>query len=85
MVITVWAVSGRGDKSFLGVPCLTLRRNTERPITVSLGTTLLLGSDYARLEREVGTILVGSFKQGQIPPLWDGHTAERIVDVPENR
>jgi UDP-N-acetylglucosamine 2-epimerase (non-hydrolysing) len=73
------------ETTFLGVPCLTLRENTERPITVSLGTNLLLGSDYARLEREVDTILAGSFKQGQIPPLWDGHTAERIVDVLENR
>jgi UDP-N-acetylglucosamine 2-epimerase (non-hydrolysing) len=71
------------ETTFLGIPCLTLRENTERPITVSLGTNLLIGSDYPRLEQEVDAILGGAFKTGQIPPLWDGQTAERIVDVLE--
>jgi UDP-N-acetylglucosamine 2-epimerase (non-hydrolysing) len=73
------------ETTFLGVPCLTLRENTERPITVSLGTNLLIGSDYLRLEQEVDAILGGVFKIGQIPPLWDGHTAERVVDVLEGQ
>lgn len=69
------------ETTFLGVPCLTIRENTERPITVALGTNLLIGSDYERLEREVDTILAGKAKQGRIPPLWEGRTAERIADV----
>lgn len=69
------------ETTFLGVPCLTLRENTERPITVTLGTNLLIGSNYLRLEREVQSILRGRKKQCQVPPLWDGHTAERIADA----
>jgi UDP-N-acetylglucosamine 2-epimerase (non-hydrolysing) len=69
------------ETTFLGVPCLTVRENTERPITIALGTNLLIGSDYARLEREVDAILAGNGKRGTIPPLWDGQTAERIADV----
>lgn len=68
------------ETTFLGVPCLTLRENTERPITVTMGTNLIIGSDYARLEREVNVILAGNAKKGKVPPLWDGHAAERIAD-----
>ncbi len=67
------------ETTFLGVPCLTLRANTERPITITLGTNQLIGSDYAQLQREVDAILAGRAKLGQIPPLWDGHTADRIA------
>jgi UDP-N-acetylglucosamine 2-epimerase (non-hydrolysing) len=69
------------EATFLGVPCLTLRENTERPITVSIGTNLLIGSDYVRLEQEVDGILAGKAKKGQIPHLWDGQAAERIADA----
>ncbi len=69
------------ETTFLGVPCLTLRENTERPVTVSLGTNTLIGFDYDRLEREVDSILAGHGKPGRIPPLWDGHAAERIADI----
>lgn len=69
------------ETTFLGVPCLTLRENTERPITISMGTNLLIGSDYGRLEQEVAIILAGKVKKGQIPPLWDGQAAERIADI----
>jgi UDP-N-acetylglucosamine 2-epimerase (non-hydrolysing) len=69
------------ETTYLGVPCLTLRENTERPITVSMGTNTLVGFDYDRLEREVGAIFAGSGKQGRISPLWDGKTAGRIADV----
>jgi UDP-N-acetylglucosamine 2-epimerase (non-hydrolysing) len=72
------------ETTFLGVPCLTLRENTERPITVSIGTNVLIGSDYSRLEKEVDAVLDGTFKKGQIPSLWDGNTARRIVEVLEN-
>ena len=69
------------ETSFLGVPCLTLRENTERPITVSAGTNLLLGRDIARMETEVHRILAGEKKKASPIPLWDGHSAERIADV----
>ena len=71
------------ETTFLGVPCLTLRENTERPITVELGTNLLLGRDLDRLHREVETILAGHWKRGRVPPLWDGKAAERIAQVLE--
>jgi len=72
------------ESTYLGVPCLTMRENTERPITVTLGTSLLVGRDLTRLRAEVRRILEGKGKQGQIPPLWDGHTAERIAKAVVN-
>jgi UDP-N-acetylglucosamine 2-epimerase (non-hydrolysing) len=48
---------------------------------VELGTNVVIGSDYVRLEQEVDAILAGNFKKGQIPPLWDGQAAERIAEV----
>ena len=69
------------ETTFLGVPCLTLRENTERPVTVTLGTNKLIGFNYLMLEREVEAILAGSIKKGKIPPLWDGRAAERIANV----
>ena len=69
------------ETTYLGVPCLTLRENTERPITVSMGTNVLVGRDPERLRRAVANILAGRHKKGTIPPLWDGKAAERIADV----
>lgn len=69
------------ETTFLGIPCLTVRANTERPVTVTLGTNILVGQDMKRLESEVHTILDGKGKQGTIPPLWDGHASQRITDV----
>jgi UDP-N-acetylglucosamine 2-epimerase (non-hydrolysing) len=69
------------ESTFLGVPCLTIRANTERPITVSMGTNILIGQDMQRLRAEVDRILTQGPKQGQIPPLWDGKASERIADV----
>lgn len=69
------------ETTFLGVPCLTMRANTERPVTVILGTNTLLGDDLVRLREEVHTIAAGQSRKGTIPPLWDGHAAERIADV----
>jgi UDP-N-acetylglucosamine 2-epimerase (non-hydrolysing) len=69
------------ETTFLGVPCLTLRANTERPVTIEIGTNLLVGDDMQMLRTEVRNILEGRAKKGAIPPLWDGHAAERIARV----
>jgi UDP-N-acetylglucosamine 2-epimerase (non-hydrolysing) len=69
------------ETTYLGVPCLTLRNNTERPITVRLGTNVLVGDDSAKLKNEIARVLEGKAKKGSIPPLWDGHAAERIARV----
>jgi UDP-N-acetylglucosamine 2-epimerase (non-hydrolysing) len=68
------------ESTYLGVPCLTLRDTTERPVTVTTGTNILVGGDLERLEAEVKRILRGQGKQGQVPPLWDGHASERIAE-----
>ncbi len=69
----------------LDIPCLTLRENTERPITVLEGTNTLVGSDPARIVAETRRILAGESKAGQVPELWDGHAAERIVAMLRER
>jgi UDP-N-acetylglucosamine 2-epimerase (non-hydrolysing) len=68
------------ETTFLGVPCLTMRENTERPVTVTLGTNQLIGRDTERMKSEARAILSGRAKKGTLPPLWDGHAAERIAD-----
>ncbi len=69
------------ETTALGVPCLTLRANTERPVTLSEGTNTLLGTDPARLAPAVAEVLAGHGKAGRIPEGWDGHAAERIADL----
>jgi len=69
------------ETTYLGVPCLTVRENTERPVTVSSGTNVLVGQDMARLQAEVDRVLNGQARRGQIPPLWDGYAGERIASV----
>ena len=69
------------ETTFLGVPCLTMRDNTERPITVGLGTNTIVGRDPTRLRSELSKILSGQYKQGAVPPLWDGSAGERIAAV----
>jgi len=69
------------ETTALGVPCLTLRENTERPITISQGTNLLVGTDPARIVSAARDILAGKSKTGRIPPLWDGNAAQRIVEI----
>ncbi len=69
------------ETTFLGVPCLTVRENTERPITVTMGSNILVGRDMERLKTEAKKILSGNGKSGSIPPLWDGKAGERIADV----
>lgn len=67
------------ETTVMGVPCMTLRNSTERPETVTLGTNELLGTDPASLRPALDRLFAGQWKQGTIPPLWDGHAAERIV------
>jgi UDP-N-acetylglucosamine 2-epimerase (non-hydrolysing) len=69
------------ESTVLGVPCLTVRDTTERPVTVSEGTNTLVGINPMRLYQEIQHILHGNAKRGQIPSLWDGQTAERIVHI----
>lgn len=65
------------ETTFLGIPCLTLRPNTERPITITHGTNRL--TSLVSLEQDIADLLGGGGKKGSIPELWDGHTAERIA------
>jgi UDP-N-acetylglucosamine 2-epimerase (non-hydrolysing) len=69
------------ETSVLGVPCLTLRGNTERPITVALGTNRVVGSDVVRIVPEVDEVLAAAMPAKASLPLWDGLAAERIVDI----
>jgi UDP-N-acetylglucosamine 2-epimerase (non-hydrolysing) len=69
------------ETTYLGVPCLTLRNNTERPVTVSLGTNVLVGQNPQRLRSELANILDGKAKKGTVPPLWDGHAGERVAEA----
>ena len=69
------------ETTMLGIPCLTLRRNTERPITVSEGTNQLVGPYPERIVAAAESILSGNIKQGQIPKYWDVRAAERIVEI----
>jgi UDP-N-acetylglucosamine 2-epimerase (non-hydrolysing) len=70
------------ETTFLNIPCLTLRPNTERPITIIQGTNRL--TSLETLERDFNNILNGYYPEGKIPELWDGKTAERIVEVLRN-
>ena len=72
------------ETTYLGVPCLTLRANTERPVTVTIGTNILIGDDKEKLTAELRNILTGNAKKGAIPPLWDGHAGDRIAGILEN-
>ncbi len=69
------------ETTYLNVPCLTLRSNTERPVTVTVGTNILVGQDGATLRAELTKILEGKPKQGTVPPLWDGHAGQRIAEI----
>lgn len=65
----------------LGIPCLTLRGETERPITVDFGTNEIVGRDRAKILNAVERIIMGRWKQSILHPLWDGHASERIADI----
>jgi UDP-N-acetylglucosamine 2-epimerase (non-hydrolysing) len=69
------------ETTVLGIPCLTLRENTERPVTISEGTNVLVGGDPRRILVEARAALGGGGKRGKIPALWDGKASERIAEV----
>ena len=70
------------ETTALGIPCLTLRENTERPITVEMGTNVIVGTDTTKIIAAANATLNGSAKKSlKQPPLWDGHTSERILDA----
>lgn len=72
------------ETTYLGVQCITMRNNTERPVTVEAGTNQLIGTDFGKVEEAAKKVLSGIKKKGNIPEKWDGHAAERIVKVLAN-
>jgi UDP-N-acetylglucosamine 2-epimerase (non-hydrolysing) len=69
------------ETTYLNIPCITMRNNTERPITVTMGTNVLVGQDIGKLRTELSKVLDGRAKVGTVPPLWEGRAGERIADV----
>ena len=69
------------ETTYLGIPCFTLRDNTERPVTISAGTNTLLGLDPAAIAGIPAALAARGAAPREPPPLWDGHAAERIADV----
>ena len=69
------------ETTVLGVPCLTIRENTERPVTIEIGTNRLVGVSPDRILAEAREVLGGRTPPGRIPELWDGKASERIVRV----
>jgi UDP-N-acetylglucosamine 2-epimerase (non-hydrolysing) len=67
------------ETTVLGIPCVTIRENTERPVTVEIGTNYLVGTNPESIVVVANNILIGKAKKGTIPPLWDGKASERIV------
>ena len=69
------------ETTVLGVPCITLRHNTERPITCEVGTNFIVGNQRDAILRQATKVLRGDVPRGRVPEQWDGRAAERIVDV----
>ena len=69
------------ETTYLKVPCITVRENTERPVTVEQGSNVLVGRDLNRLREELNKVLTGERKVTSIPDLWDGHAADRIAEI----
>ena len=69
------------ETTYRRVPCLTLRPNTERPITVTMGSNRLIGFDLPLLQSAIADIVEGRASRGQVPPLWDGHATERVLEA----
>lgn len=69
------------ETTVMGIPCITLRDNTERPETITIGTNELIGTDPNAIKPVLEKLFSGNWKKGSIPQLWDGKTAERIIDI----
>lgn len=69
------------ETTVMGIPCITLRNNTERPETITIGTNELIGTDPSAISPTLQKLFDGKWKKGGIPPLWDGKTSDRIVEV----
>ena len=72
------------ETTFLKTPCFTVRANTERPITITSGSNTLVGNDSQNLSELIETSMSHEKTNSSVPPLWDGHTAERIADIIQN-
>ena len=72
------------ETTVFGVPCLTIRENTERPITINQGTNQLVGTDTQKIIKTANSILDGNCKKGTILKFWDGKTANRVIEVLKN-
>ena len=68
------------ETTYMKIPCLTLRDNTERPETISLGTNELVGTDPKNIKKSLNKIFDGKWKKGEIPKFWDGKTSNRIIE-----
>jgi UDP-N-acetylglucosamine 2-epimerase (non-hydrolysing) len=73
------------ETTILGVPCLTIRENTERPITCTMGSNQLVGTDTAKILAAFGALRDGKAKKPATPPLWDGQAAQRIISIMSER
>ena len=73
------------ETTVMGIPCMTLRDNTERPETITIGTNELIGTDPKAIQPAMEKLFSGNWKKGSIPEMWDGKTAERIVDILINK
>ncbi|HEY3251964.1 MAG TPA: UDP-N-acetylglucosamine 2-epimerase (non-hydrolyzing) [Ignavibacteria bacterium] len=69
------------ETTFINIPCLTLRENTERPVTIEVGTNTLCGLNSNKILDSIGKIIKGKYKKGRIPKYWDGRSAKKIVDI----
>lgn len=69
------------ETTFLQIPCLTLRSNTERPVTISVGSNELMPFDITKIKTKINSIVKGTYKSGRIPKYWDGKSTERIIQI----
>jgi len=69
------------ETTALGIPCFTIRENTERPVTIDEGTNILVGITKQSILSEYETFRKGTSKRGQVPKLWDGNAAKRIIEA----
>ena len=69
------------ETTVMGVPCITMRDNTERPETCTVGTNELIGTNPDAIKPALDKLFAGEWKKGAIPELWDGHTAGRIIEI----